>query len=298
MNTTVTNIDIHHHMLPDVYVEAMNNNGHIGNDLPAWTPENSLNMMDAMGIEKAILSVPSPAASDGELAHAINLYASQIKASHPGRFGAFATIPFPDVHASVLEITHALNDLALDGVVLFSNAGGAYLGDPEYDAILAELNNRRAMVLVHASDRPGIEDHDGANPFVEYPTDVSRAYARLVYSHAFERFRDIRWVFAGAGGVVPFLAERIGKLHYTNGKKLRWGRIIVDMVTKRNSGLDLAKSVSYDTADIGPRFTLFGLSHLVDCEQIRFGSNFPFSDETTIGRLIEALTELNATAVR
>ncbi len=289
------NTDVHHHMLPPVYIEALKRSGIDVSTVPDWTPDSSLDMMETMSIEKAILSVPSPTGCDREVARSVNAYASQIKASHPERFGAFACIPFPDVKASVSEIAYALDVLALDGVILFSNVGGAYLGDPEYDAILAELNNRRSMVLVHASDRPGIEDHDGANPFVEYPTDVSRAFARLVYSHAFERFRDIRWVFAGAGGVVPFLAERIGKLHYTNGKKLRWGRIIIDLVTKRNSGLDLVKSVSYDTADIGPRFTLFGLNHLVDCEQIRFGSNFPFSDETTIGRLIEALTELNAT---
>ena len=129
---------------------------------------------------------------------------------------------------------------------------------------------------------------------MEYPTDIARAYARLVYSHAFTRFPNIRWVFANAGGVVPFLAERIGKLHYLNGKKIRWIPIIVDLIAKRNSGLDLAKAVSYDTADACTRFTLRGLRRLVEPDRILFGSNAPFAAETTISRSIAALGSLDA----
>lgn len=276
-------------MLPPFYIEALKRNGIDVRTLPDWSPEASVSMMDALGIEKAMLSVPSPVGCDREVTRSINAYASQIRRSHPARFGVFASIPFPDVDASIREIGFALDSLSLDGVICFSNVDGAYLGDPEYDAILDELNHRHAMVFVHSNDRPGIEDHTASDPFVEYPMDVSRAYARLVYSHAFERFRNIRWVFAGAGGVVPFLAERIGKLHYVNGKNLRWGRVIADLVMKRNSGRDLAKTVSYDTADIGIHYTLYGLEHLVDRDRIRFGSNFPFSDKTISGQMLHVL---------
>jgi len=286
---TTTNIDIHHHMLPTFYVEALAAAGHDVSDLPEWTPEGSLALMDALGIEKAILSVPSPGTSDPELARSLNEYAAELRDAYPGRFGAFAVVPFPDVEASISEVDHALGELGLDGVSLFSNEGGAYLGDPEYDAILAELDRHSATVFVHANDRPGVEDSAGSNPFAEYPTDIARAYARLVYSHAFTRFPRIRWIFANAGGVVPFLAERIGKLHYLNGKKVRWGRVIVDLVTKRNSGLDLAKAVSYDTADACTRFTLRALHRLVEPEQILFGSNAPFADKARIESSIARL---------
>ena len=282
-------VDIHHHTLPDIYVEALKGLGHDISAWPEWTPESSLALMDSIGIDKSILSISSPGTSDPELARALNQYCAGLKAAHPGRFGTFAILPFPDVEASIREVDHALQGLDLDGVILFSNTGGNYLGDPEYDAILNELNRCKATVFVHANDRPGVEVHEGADPFVEYPTDIARSYARLVYSHVFTRFSGIRWIFANAGGVVPFLAERIGKLHYTNGKKFLWGRIIVDLVTVRNSGLDLAKAVYYDTADACSRFTLQALRRLVEPEKILFGSNAPFTPKTTIAKSIEAL---------
>jgi predicted TIM-barrel fold metal-dependent hydrolase len=289
METTELRIDIHHHMLPDIYLEALKGRGHDISALPEWTPESSLALMDSMGIDKSILSVSSPGTSDPELARALNHYSAGLKAAYPGRFGAFAILPFPDLEASIREVDYALQELDLDGVIFFSNTEGNYLGDPEFDAILNELNRCKATVFVHANDRPGVEAQKGANPFLEYPTDIARAYARLVYSHAFSRFSGIRWIFANAGGVVPFLAERIGKLHYTNGKKLRWGRIIIDLVTGRNSGLDLAKAVYYDTADACSRFNLHALRRLVEPDKILFGSNAPFTPKTTIAKSIEAL---------
>ena len=156
MATTRTDIDIHHHMLPDFYIEALNARGYDVSDLPEWTPESSLALMDSLGIEKAILSVPSPGTSDPELARSLNEYAARLESAHRGRFGAFAVLPFPDVEASVREVAHALDELELDGVILFSNVEEAYLGDPEHDAILAELDRRGATVFVHANDRPGI----------------------------------------------------------------------------------------------------------------------------------------------
>ena len=52
--------------------------------------------------------------------------------------------------ATSSEVVRALDELDLDGAILSSKAGGAYPGGPEYDAVLAELNRRRATVLFHA----------------------------------------------------------------------------------------------------------------------------------------------------
>lgn len=38
-------------------------------------------------------------------------------------------LPLPDVDDALAELAYALHDLRLDGVVLFSNARGVYLGD-------------------------------------------------------------------------------------------------------------------------------------------------------------------------
>ena len=45
----------------------------------------------------------------------------------------------PDVDGALAELAYALDDLRLDGVVLFSNARGAYLGDPRFTPLFDEL---------------------------------------------------------------------------------------------------------------------------------------------------------------
>lgn len=284
-----TNIDIHHHMLPAFYVDWLAAQGHDTSELPEWTPEASLAMLDATGVEKAILSVPSPVALEPSMARRLNDEAARLVHERPDRFGAFACLPVGDVEASVREVERALDELRLDGVILLSSVGGTAVGSPGLEPILAALDARGATLFVHGADRPGIDDHDVFDAFLEYPTDVARAYTRLVAHHAFTRFRDVRFVFANGGGGVPFLAERIGKLYYMKGTKPRWGRILVDLVRKKNGGLDLARSVSYEVADACSRFTLAGLRQLVEPDQILFGSGFPFASVAMATRSLEQL---------
>jgi hypothetical protein len=47
----------------------------------------------------------------------------------------------------------------------------------------------------------------------ELPHDTSRAITSLLFSGLFTRFREIRFIFAHAGGTVPMLADRIS--HYS-----------------------------------------------------------------------------------
>jgi predicted TIM-barrel fold metal-dependent hydrolase len=81
--------------------------------------------------------------------------------AEPDRFGALAIVPFtaagPD--AAAAEIEYALDTLGLDGVALFSNHAGSYLGDPAWDVVFAELDRRGAYAFAHLG---------GASPFLAH----------------------------------------------------------------------------------------------------------------------------------
>ncbi|MEN6591662.1 MAG: amidohydrolase family protein [Methanobacterium sp.] len=76
------------------------------------------------------------------------IYAGLIE-NHPERFGAFATLPLPDVDAAFEELEYALDVLKLDGVFLLSNYDGYYPGDTRFERLFSELNRRKVAVSVH-----------------------------------------------------------------------------------------------------------------------------------------------------
>jgi predicted TIM-barrel fold metal-dependent hydrolase len=244
IHSTARGIDIHHHYLPPAFVDVLAESGHPAAakaEAVAWSAEKSLAMMDASGIETAIVSLslpgasfsgasdpaasfsgapdpaasfsgaPDPAASFSgapdpvALARQCNEYAAGLVARFPGRFGAFASLPLLDAQAAMGEIAYALDTLNLDGVMLLSNVRGRYLGHPEFDALLAELNRRKAIVFLHPNQPPG----PGFNDFVEFPHEVTRALASLTESGAIEHYRRIRYILAYGGGTIPFIASRV-----------------------------------------------------------------------------------------
>lgn len=276
--------DVHHHMLPPVWLDALRRAGVDVSGFPDWSPEGSLRAMHRLGVARALLSLSSPgvwlsnANQARPLARQCNEYAASVVAEHAGRFGALASLPVPDVDGAIAEAGHALDELELDGVILLSNVAGVYVGDPELEPLMAELDRRGALVLLHPNPVPADDEYAALHSWIEYPDDVARAFGRLLSNDVLVRHPNIRWVLAHGGGVVPFVADRMSRAHYARGSKPRWWRILKYVATKRNVGLELAQRLSYDSVGVDNPATLAALRRLVGDEGIRFGSNFPWDD--------------------
>jgi 6-methylsalicylate decarboxylase len=120
--TTPYRIDFHRHVIPDIYLKAMNQAG-VRDPLhgvahPRWDVDTDLGLMDRYGIRAAMVSITFPGVNfaDGReaarLARACNDALAQLIADHPTRYGAFALIPLPQVNAALREIDYALDVLA------------------------------------------------------------------------------------------------------------------------------------------------------------------------------------------
>jgi predicted TIM-barrel fold metal-dependent hydrolase len=88
------------------------------------------------------------------LARRVNESAAELSRDHPGRFGFFAGLPLPDLEGSLVELDHACDVLHANGVVLMSNAGGLYPGEPSWEPLWRALNERSAVVLLHPTSPP------------------------------------------------------------------------------------------------------------------------------------------------
>lgn len=217
-------IDVHHHFIPDIYREALAAAGirsSGGKAIAQWTPEDSLGLMDRLGIEKAYGSISEPAvyplveadpAGAAALCRRVNEAMAEMKETYPDRFGAFALLPMPDAERSVEELRYALDVLHLDGAGLLSNYRDHFLGDTVFDGLMKELDERAAVVYVH----PGVPLPGTARPqFVyadfmqEFCFNTARAAANLMMSGTMERAPRIRFVFSHMGGVLPYLRWRL-----------------------------------------------------------------------------------------
>ena len=273
-------IDVHHHLLPPPLVDVMDAAGMVevaGRELPEWSPQLSLEVMDRQGIDTALLSVSATGVhfcDDAEarwLARACNEYGAELVADHPGRFGYFASLPLPDLDGSLAEVEHALDVLGAEGFVLqSSNSDGSYVGDARFDPLMAELDRRAALVFVH----PAIPRTPMPTPIpafaMEFPFDTTRAAFNLAYSGALERYPHITCILSHAGGTVPYLASRFSLLWLVDP----------ELAERAPQGaVAYLARLYYDTALSANPHALSSLVELVGWDHVVFGSDFPFAPE-------------------
>ena len=213
-------IDVHQHVIPDIYKNELARVGVMGsgeNPWPAWSMARQLELMDEHKIDAVVLSIASPGAYFGDVAFtkrlvkACNETMMQMVNDHPGKFGAMGFVSLPDVAAACRDVEYALDVLKMDGINLQSHTGERYLGDPEENELYAELDRRRAVIFVHPQ-RPhatGMPRYAFPAGYTELTFDTTRAITNMLYTGMLEKFPNIRWIMPHMGGVAPFLLFRL-----------------------------------------------------------------------------------------
>jgi predicted TIM-barrel fold metal-dependent hydrolase len=250
-------------------------------------------MMDRQGIATAILSMVIPptlfAAADNpaaarQLARSANEAAADAIRTHPDRFGAFASLPLPDVDSVLTEIDYALGTLGLDGAVLLTNTNGVYLGDTRLDPVFDELDRRRAVVFVHPN-APACGEHLLGCPIslIEVVFDTTRAVTYLVLSGTLERCPNLRLIVPHAGGTLPFLVDRIGLLAT---------RFVPGALERAPAGVKAyLQRLYYELAISTNPHAVAAVLQLVDPSQLLFGSDWPALAEADVRNLIQTLLD-------
>ncbi len=145
-------IDLHAHVLTPRYEKTLSPGRR-----PTQTVTGLEEFMDRYNIDAAVVSMGGALESqDPTSARIGNEELAELVRDNPARFGAHAIVPFdsqdPEIAAS--EAVYALDTLGLDGVALFSNHHGTYLGDPLWEELFTELDRRGAYAFVHPATPP------------------------------------------------------------------------------------------------------------------------------------------------
>jgi predicted TIM-barrel fold metal-dependent hydrolase len=271
-------IDVHHHaLLPAVVGPSPFGNSA---DIPEWSVERSLDTMDRTGTRTALLSLTAPGVPFTDPARAItiatevNQLLAGIIERDPSRFGAFATLPLPDVDSALAELHHAIDVLGLDGIGLMSHYGGHYLGDPLFEPLWAAIEERGTPVHIHPVSPASNQDLFDLPPSLfEFTFDTTRSIVQMLFNGTLTRHPDLKIIVSHAGGTLPYLAQR-----------LTYGAEIQSALRDRQPPdvIGLLRRLYYDTAVSGNPYSLAALTELVDTDHILFGSDFPYLSQQII----------------
>lgn len=269
-------IDVHHHIRPPEAPEGF------ARMTAHWSPEGAIADMDRTGVATGI-AYPGPilagdAAAKAARARMWNEFAADLASRHPGRFGLFASLPFPFVDAALAEIDHACDRLNADGFGLATSYGDHFLGSEHFWPVYEQLNRRKAVLFIHPHDalccapadmsylKPGM---DGS--WIDWPMNTARTIFSLMTTGTLRRFPDIRWIFSHGGGVMPLLVRRLADF-------TAWGEVGPEKLGQLfPNGIEAEfRSLYFEGAQAWAAPNIRALRALVADEHILFGSDYPF----------------------
>jgi predicted TIM-barrel fold metal-dependent hydrolase len=297
-------IDVHHHVYPPMFTEALERNG--GDPSGWYVPPWTVSLDDAMcakeGITTAILSPTAPGPGiekdtnkAAKLARECNDFCANLRDSQPKRFGFFACVPDleKDPSSVLQEIAYALDELKADGVILLTSYGEEtpkYLGHPSFSPIWDALNARKAVVFIHPTHPAGssLVSSRLPQPAFDYPHETGRTAIDLIMSHTLQdHAAECKIILSHAGGTLPALIDRVaGLMPYVPAS--------INSGLSGEAILALARKFWFDTALSSGPGCLKGLLALLGEEargHVLFGSDFPNAPAESIGYFTRQLEE-------
>ena len=252
--------------------------------------EEKLRDMEEMKIDAAVLSHGIPFGPDllggreaDDWAKRINDNLAGIIDRFPGKFIGLGTIGFGDSQRSIAEVNRCIGELGFKGFQIFSNISNKLLDSSEFVPVLKHIGILGVPIHLHPAiplNRIGLDVPSQLLP-LGFPYDTSLNVLRLIQRGLFDEVSDLKLIVAHIGGVIPYLAGRIGTystpsalvrdsscLKYSIDEYVR--RLYVDTVCYHVEALECCYKV------LGPKHMLYGTDH-------------PFGDYDVPGELIERL---------
>ena len=285
-------VDLHHHVIPDFYWEASNEDGNAAGGInpPRWSLDGAIAYLDEAGIDVAVPSISTPGVHFGDDAAARSLARRSTSTSRTSNATA-RTGSEDSPRCRSRTSTGRLNRSRTRSTCssstasrLMTNAGGSYLGDSRFDPVFMELQRRGAVVFVHPTASPDPIAHTLGLPdaLLDYPVDTSRAIAKLHYSNTFARTPDVKYVFVHAGGTIPFVASRFAIVDEMN---------VIPGAQERGAFADTLPRLYWDTASAFSDPVLHMLRSVTGLANVVFGTDYPYPrDAISIGGLRQLQT--------
>ena len=317
--TTV--IDVHTHMMPLPYIEALRQHGgekytvkktaagqeaiHLYGApfttlFPGmWDYDLRIRAMDAARVDVAIVSLTCPNVYWGDRATSlatavmVNDSMAEQQRVRPDRIRWFASLPWQHADAAVAELERALSIGAV-GVMVLGNIAGQDLTDPAFAPVWKAIDQRGLPVLVHPTAPQGLRemhmDEYGLVPPIGFMFDTTLAFSRIILSGFLDAYPNLKLIASHGGGTLPYVAGRLDRCH--------------EMIPACSSVIKDKPStylqrIYYDSVVYDPAALELCLRTAGSADHVLFGSDYPHNigDMAGCRTRVEALPQSTARKV-
>ena len=226
-------VDFHHHFVPHELVREDPGDRLIltydEKGAPSYTThkllfdmEAHVAMMDATGIDVAVMSCAAGMAADLERSRFVNQKAKELETDFPKRFIGYAHVNPLGGPAALAELARCAQDYGFPGVTFTSEQDGLYLDAPEYEPFWAECVRLGLFVFVHPALK--LNESRQFNGF-DLARSVGREFSlimatiRLINSGVFDRHPGLIVQMSHLSGGI---ASMIGRVRSYQDKAF-WG---------------------------------------------------------------------------
>ena len=195
----------------DVIVAHIDRAGHY--DLNARIED-----LDKAGLDTQIMSITIPGPEMLPVKEGIywakrtnDAFARAVQ-DYPGRFYAYAGLPWQAPEEAVKELERCYRDLGVKGIQVFSNVNGEPLFLDKFDPLWALANELDLPFLVHPTVPLTASVMDMVRiPYqlYGYTLDTSMAVISLIFNGVFQKYANLKAVHSHLGGMVPYLVQRL-----------------------------------------------------------------------------------------
>jgi len=135
------------------------------------------------------------------VARFLNDHIADIVAQHPKHYVGLGSLPMQDVDLAIAELERC-KAIGMKGIQIGSNVNQKNLGETTFEPLWQAIQELDMAVLVHPWDMMGQEEMKKywLPWLVGMPAETARAMCSLIFAGVMERYPNIRFNFAHAGG--------------------------------------------------------------------------------------------------
>lgn len=281
-------IDSHAHWLPEEIIK----NAHFFSK--SWADiESQIKMMDETGIDKAVLSYPTSDAhlklgSFSLVARVYNDNVAKIIKRYPDRFIAAVVLPIDNSQDMMDTLKKAIEELGFKAISLASSYNGAYLDEKRFLPLYKIAQEKNIPIFVHSQivNPIGFERVSDPllTPVIEYVFDTTICIGKLLMSDILREYREVKFIFAHFGGVIPHLAYRFDATY----QMLRSINFVKDL---KGNPTEYLKNIYVDTSGDRRQANFLSALELVGPGHLLWGSDWPAKKDIVAS--IQAVRDLN-----